>query len=162
MDTAAPEFADVDRLQRMIGGDDPLLSLAQVSRRLDVPLSTLSDAVRRKRIPALVMPDARRYVRLSAARAYLNRPGRGRRRGVRADDALLAIAALSEDAKLRSAMPKDFATQLDRAFDLYASRLDKDWGLTDCISFVVMRDRKTTRALTTDEHFAQASFEVIL
>jgi predicted nucleic acid-binding protein len=32
-----------------------------------------------------------------------------------------------------------------RAVDLYAARPDKEWGLTDCISFVVMQDRGARR-----------------
>ncbi len=49
-----------------------------------------------------------------------------------------------------------------RAFDLYRSRPDKDWGLTDCLSFVVMKDREISEALTADEHFQQAGFQALL
>lgn len=49
-----------------------------------------------------------------------------------------------------------------RAFELYLSRMDKDWGLTDCISFVVMKDAKMKEALTTDHHFEQAGFKALL
>lgn len=49
-----------------------------------------------------------------------------------------------------------------RAFQLYRERPDKEWGLTDCISFVVMKDRELTDALTTDEHFKQAGFHALL
>ena len=49
-----------------------------------------------------------------------------------------------------------------KAFKLYLSRMDKEWGLTDCISFVVMKDRKLKDALTTDHHFEQAGFQVLL
>lgn len=45
---------------------------------------------------------------------------------------------------------------------LYESRQDKDWGLTDCISFVVMNANEITNALTTDEHFRQAGFNPLL
>ena len=38
-----------------------------------------------------------------------------------------------------------------RAFQLYRERPDKEWGLTDCISFVVMKDGGLMDALTTDE-----------
>jgi predicted nucleic acid-binding protein len=34
----------------------------------------------------------------------------------------------------------------DRGVELYAGRADKAWSLTDCISFVVMRDRRTRRS----------------
>jgi uncharacterized protein len=41
---------------------------------------------------------------------------------------------------------------------LYRSRLDKDWGVIACISFVVMQERGITEALTGDHHFEQAGF----
>ena len=46
--------------------------------------------------------------------------------------------------------------------DLFRNRLDKDWSLTDCMSFVVMRERGITDALTTDHHFRQAGFRPLL
>jgi uncharacterized protein len=49
-----------------------------------------------------------------------------------------------------------------RAVELYSSRRDKDWGLTDCISFVVMQDRGITEALAADQHFIQAGFRALL
>ncbi len=49
-----------------------------------------------------------------------------------------------------------------RAFQLYRQRPDKEWGITDCISFVVMQERRLTEALTTDEHFQQAGFRALL
>lgn len=49
-----------------------------------------------------------------------------------------------------------------RAFELYRERPDKEWGLTDCISFVVMKGLNIKNALTTDEHFKQAGFNVLL
>lgn len=49
-----------------------------------------------------------------------------------------------------------------RGVDLYRSRVDKEWGLTDCISFVVMQDNGLIDALTTDEHFQQVGFRALL
>ncbi len=49
-----------------------------------------------------------------------------------------------------------------RGLDLYAQRMDKDWSLTDCISFVVMEQRGIRDALTADEHFKQAGFRALL
>ena len=40
-----------------------------------------------------------------------------------------------------------------QALHLYQTRPDKEWGITDCISFVVMKDRNLFMALTTDQHF---------
>lgn len=49
-----------------------------------------------------------------------------------------------------------------RALRLYETRSDKDWGLTDCISFIVMHDQGLTDAITTDNHFRQAGFRALL
>ena len=45
---------------------------------------------------------------------------------------------------------------------LYSQRPDKEWSLTDCISFVVMQRRGITEALTKDRHFEQAGFTALL
>lgn len=49
-----------------------------------------------------------------------------------------------------------------RGFDLYRQRADKEWSLTDCISFVVMSGEGLTEALTGDHHFEQAGFTALL
>jgi len=49
-----------------------------------------------------------------------------------------------------------------KGLDLFSKQLDKSRGLVDCISFVVMQERKIYDALTTDEHFEQAGFRAIL
>lgn len=50
----------------------------------------------------------------------------------------------------------------DAGLQLHAARPDKEWSLTDCISFVVMGQRDLTRALAYDHHFEQAGFEPLL
>jgi predicted nucleic acid-binding protein len=50
----------------------------------------------------------------------------------------------------------------DRAVALYARRPDKEWSLTDCISFIVMQDHDIVEALTADRDFVQAGFQVLL
>jgi predicted nucleic acid-binding protein len=45
---------------------------------------------------------------------------------------------------------------------LYAARPDKDWGIVDCISFVLMREHGLSEALTADRHFEQAGFTKLL
>ncbi len=45
-----------------------------------------------------------------------------------------------------------------RGWQLFLDRLDKDWSLTDCISFVVMQEYDVNRAFTSDRHFEQAGF----
>ena len=51
---------------------------------------------------------------------------------------------------------------LRRAISLYRDRPDKDWGLTDCVSFELMRQEEVTEALTADTHFRQAGFTALL
>jgi uncharacterized protein len=46
--------------------------------------------------------------------------------------------------------------------ELYSRRADKEWSLTDCISFVVMKRHKIKDALTGDHHFEQAGFNALL
>ena len=51
---------------------------------------------------------------------------------------------------------------IDSAVQLYRTRPDKNWSLTDCLSFVVMERRHLTDALTTDGHFEQAGLKVMM
>lgn len=52
--------------------------------------------------------------------------------------------------------------QFVSAFDSYRSVRDKEWSLTDCASFVLMRERGLTEALAHDHHFEQAGFIALL
>lgn len=46
--------------------------------------------------------------------------------------------------------------------ELYKSRLDKGYSLTDCISMNTMRQLKITEVLTHDRHFTQEGFVILL
>lgn len=46
--------------------------------------------------------------------------------------------------------------------NLFGQRPDKEWGLVDCFSFVVMQRLEITLALTADHHFNQAGFQALL
>ncbi len=48
------------------------------------------------------------------------------------------------------------------AVELLKNRKDKSYSLCDAVSFVVMRERKITDALTTDHHFEQEGFVRLL
>ncbi len=56
------------------------------------------------------------------------------------------------------------ATQelLEVGIAFYHRYTDKEWPLTDCISFVVMHDEGIRDALTADHHFEQAGFRALL
>lgn len=55
------------------------------------------------------------------------------------------------------------STQLfAEALSLFNERSDKEWGLTDCSSFVIMRGLELDVALTADHHFQQAGFRALL
>lgn len=49
-----------------------------------------------------------------------------------------------------------------RAIDAYCAYRDKQWSLTDCASFIIMRERDISQALTADHDFVQAGFEALL
>jgi len=51
---------------------------------------------------------------------------------------------------------------VDAGVGLYELRLDKTWSMTDCISMTVMETRGLIEALTTDHHFEQAGFTILL
>jgi uncharacterized protein len=51
---------------------------------------------------------------------------------------------------------------LSQGVDLFRNRPDKNWPLTDCLSFIVMGQRGMNDALTGDEHFRQAGFNPLL
>ena len=52
--------------------------------------------------------------------------------------------------------------QFREAFNMYKSRTDKAWSLTDCASFNLMKERGVTEALAHDGHFEQAGFVALL
>lgn len=77
-----------------------------------------------------------------------------REHAVRALDAV----AGSSFVEIISASPQLYSD----ALDLYRKRRDKEWGLTDCSSFVIMQQRGLLDALTSDQHFEQAGFRALL
>ena len=48
------------------------------------------------------------------------------------------------------------------AVNLYNARPDQEWGLVDCASFQLMRERNIQDALTNDHHFTQAGFTILM
>ena len=74
--------------------------------------------------------------------------------------ALHFMEQITTSARFRVVMKSDGL--FERGLALYRSRADKDWSLTDCISFTVMADENLTEALTGDRHFEQAGFHALL
>jgi predicted nucleic acid-binding protein len=54
------------------------------------------------------------------------------------------------------------ATLFASGLQMHRDRSDKQWSLTDCISFIIMRDRGIRQALAYDRHFEQAGFDTML
>ena len=50
----------------------------------------------------------------------------------------------------------------ERSWSLFRERLDKNWSLVDCSSFVIMQSRQISNALTADHHFEQAGFSRLI
>ncbi len=72
--------------------------------------------------------------------------------------AFLSFLRRSSGCEIVPASPALFESGLQ----LHAARPDKEWSLTDCISFALMQQRGLTRALAYDHHFEQAGFEPLL
>jgi hypothetical protein len=85
-------------------------------------------------------------------------------------DAFAAGRHRATVSQILKALSQDPAAELVEATDelfhqgiqLYNSRSDKEWSLTDCISFIVMQEKGLTEALTGDHHFEQAGFVALL
>ncbi|AMA08958.1 MULTISPECIES: type II toxin-antitoxin system VapC family toxin [unclassified Picosynechococcus] len=52
--------------------------------------------------------------------------------------------------------------QFEQGLELYEQRKDKDWSHTDCVSFIIMKERSISEALAYDKHFLQAGFQPLL
>src|SRR6266404_5308771 len=123
----------------------------ELSRRLDSRdgLHPRSLAWAKVASPLLIVTD---YILLETVN-YLSRPQD------RTKVCLLANRILtSSDYEVVPASP-----QLLRAgLKLHEQSSYKAWSLTDYISFIVMRERGISQALTHDHHFEQAGFEALL
>jgi predicted nucleic acid-binding protein len=52
--------------------------------------------------------------------------------------------------------------QFREALSFYRQHKDKPWSLTDCASFLIMREAGMAEALSHDHHFEQAGFKALL
>ncbi|MFT5367713.1 MAG: putative nucleic acid-binding protein [Candidatus Latescibacterota bacterium] len=98
--------------------------------------------------------------RLVTTRAVILEIGNALSKQKYREAAIELLTSLSEDPTVEIIpLPE---VLFDRAFTFYQSHQDKEWGITDCISFVVMQDRGLTEALTADDHFQQAGYRALL
>lgn len=75
-------------------------------------------------------------------------------------DFLALYEALAQDERMQ--IVRLTPELLDRGVSLLRNRPDEEWPLTDCISFVVMKEQGLSEALTADRHFEQAGFKSLL
>jgi len=80
------------------------------------------------------------------------------RGGARVADRVLDLVERSQGIRIEWIGPDRFAAT--RAF--FRKHADHAYSFTDCSSFVVMRELRLDRALTTDRHFVEAGMEVLL
>ena len=71
---------------------------------------------------------------------------------------LVAVLRLQSDVEIVAASHDLFVS----GCAMFSQRLDKEWSLTDCISFVVMRERGLEAAMTADHHLTQAGFKCLM
>jgi len=126
---------------------DTLFVIALVNSRDQYHAKATELALKYESVPLLVTD------------AVLLEIGNGLARGFK-DEATEVINSffLSEEVEVVHLTPELFK----RGFDLYQKYKDKDWGLIDSISFVVMGERGVTDALTFDRHFEQAGFNAMM
>jgi predicted nucleic acid-binding protein len=74
--------------------------------------------------------------------------------------AVQALVALESDP-LVQIVPLSIVLY-ESAFQLFQTRPDKEWGMTDCVSFVVMQEMGLMSSLTADRHFREAGFRALL
>lgn len=126
---------------------DSFYFLALINPR-DAAHGRVLDFSERQEIPVLTTA----WVLTEVADALSRPPGR---------QAAVALVQDLEADPLFTILPPD-PILFRQGFDLYASRPDKSWSLTDCISFAAMRQHGLTESLTGDRHFEQAGFKALL
>ena len=51
---------------------------------------------------------------------------------------------------------------MQKGFELFKQMSDKSWGLVDCTSIIVVKSMSISEVFTTDHHFEQAGFKILL
>jgi len=92
------------------------------------------------------------YVLWECVNAFSGLPGR------KSAYAIVQYVEVERGCELVSASP----ALLRAGLTLHRQRQDKEWSLTDCISFHIMQERGIRQALAYDQHFEQAGFIALL
>ena len=75
----------------------------------------------------------------------------------------IGISLLEQISRAENYIVHPFrAATYRNAFALYLSRRDKEWSLTDCYSFELMKELELVDALTADRHFEQFGYHILL
>lgn len=109
------------------------------------------------RIVAQVRAEKRRVV---TTRAVLIEIGNGLAKQRYRREAAELLSSIENDPNFIIVSSSDVLYA--EALQLFTQRQDKEWGMTDCMSFVVMEQRGIIEALTHDIHFEQAGFRALL
>ena len=108
---------------------------------------------------AVALSNRYRGLSLVTTDAVLLEVGNGLARGFRREAAaLFEELETSAEATIVRLDPEIFEAGLS----LYKLHQDKEWGLVDCVSFVVMRQLDIEDVLTSDKHFVQAGFRALM
>lgn len=115
--------------------------------------------------------------RHAAAVCQLAEAQRKQRRFVTTDYVLDETATLLKARRLGHLLPQFFeavlgsqvcqiewtdADRFDGVRRFFLKHADQPWSFTDCLSLLVMKERRITEALTKDRHFQQAGFVILL
>jgi predicted nucleic acid-binding protein len=79
------------------------------------------------------------------------------RLGVGPVRALRDLLTESSNLQIVRVSERDF----DHAVELMITHADTRWSLTDCASFVLMRELEIGQAFTFDRHFSEAGFQAL-
>lgn len=90
------------------------------------------------------------FVLVETANALAQRPGRR------------LFGYILNDLRRHAEILQSNPAILNQGLEDYLMFSDKDWSLTDCISFGVMKKRGIQKALAFDQHFEQAGFTALL
>jgi uncharacterized protein len=70
------------------------------------------------------------------------------------------IDAIMQSKKWKSVVVDE--NIMNDSFDLYKQMIDKDWGFVDCTSIVLAKSLGIQNVFSTDHHFEQAGFNILL